>query len=114
MKEIKAYVRAAMANHVVEALAAEPGLHFSVVEVKGVSPGLPAGTYDYSVVLGEPYERMLKIEVVCRAENAARIAELIRRSASTGKDGDGIVFIASIEEAIRISTGDRGPASLPE
>lgn len=114
MKEIKAYVRAAMANHVVEALASEPGLHFSVVEVKGVSPGLPAGTYDFSVVLGEAFERMLKFEVVCRDENWARIAELIRRAASTGKEGDGIVFVAAVEEAIRISTGQRGPGSLPE
>ena len=114
MKEIKAYVRAAMANHVVEALASEPGLHFSVLEVKGISPGLPAGSYDFSVVLGEAFERMLKFEVVCRDENCVRIAELIRRAANTGRDGDGIVFIADIGEAIRISTGRRGPDSLPE
>lgn len=114
MKEIKAYVRTAMANHVMEALASEPGLHFSVLEVKGISPGLPAGSYDFSVVLGESFERMLKFEVVCRDENCARIAELIRRAASTGKEGDGIVFVADVEEAIRISTGQRGPDGLPE
>ncbi len=114
MKEIKAYVRAAMANHVVGALASEPALHFSVLEVKGVSPGLPAGSYDYSVVLGEAFERMLKFEVVCRDENAGRIAELIRRAASTGREGDGIIFIGEIEEAIHVSTGRRGPESLPE
>lgn len=114
MKEIKAYVRAAMANRVVEALASEPGLHFSVLEVKGISPGLPAGTYDFSVVLGDAFERMLAFEVVCRDENWARIAERIRRAASTGHDGDGIVFVTEVAEAIRISTGERGPASLPE
>lgn len=114
MKEIKAYVRSTMVNHVVEALASEPGLHFSVLEVKGISPGLPAGSYDFSVVLGEAFERMLKLEVVCRDENCARIAQVIRRAASTGREGDGIIFIADVEEAIRISTGQRGPDSLPE
>lgn len=114
MKEIKAYVRAVMANRVVEALASEPGLHFSVLEVKGISPGLPAGSYDFSVVLGEAFERMLKFEVVCRDENCARIAEIIRRAASTGREGDGIVFIADVAEAIRIGSGEHGPASLPE
>ncbi len=114
MKEIKAYVRAAMANHVVEALAAEPALHFSVLEVKGISPGRPAGSYDFSVVLGEPFERMLKFEVVCREENCARIAEIIRRAASTGREGDGIIFVADVSDAIRIGTGRRGPDSLPE
>ena len=52
MKEVKAYVRQGMASHVVDALVTEPGLHFSVVEVKGISPGLPPGSYDYSVGLG--------------------------------------------------------------
>jgi nitrogen regulatory protein PII len=114
VKEIKAYVRSAMANHVVDALASEPGLHFSVLEVKGISPGLPPGTYDFSVVLGEAFEPMLKFEVVCRDENTARIAELIRRAANSGRAGDGIVFIADVEEAIRISTGRRGADALPE
>ena len=114
MMEIKAYVRAVMANRVVDALAAEPGLHFSVLEVKGISPGLPQGTYDYSVVLGDTFERVMKFEVVCKDENCPRIAELIRRAASTGREGDGIIFVAGIVEAVRISTGDRGPGVLPE
>lgn len=113
MKEIKAYVRSAMANHVVAALASERGLHFSVLEVKGISPGLPAGSYDFSVVLGEAFERMLKFEVVCRDENGDHIAEIIRRAASTGREGDGIIFVTEVADAIRIGTGQRGPDSLP-
>jgi nitrogen regulatory protein P-II 1 len=114
VKEIKAYVRTTMANQVVQALSSEPGLHFSVLEVKGVSPGLPAGSYDFSVVLGEVFERMLQFEVVCRDENWERIVELIRRAAITGRDGDGIIFVTEVHESIRIGTGTRGPKSLPE
>lgn len=114
MMEIKAYVRAAMASHVVDVLAAEPRLHYSILDVKGISPGLPAATYDYSVVLGGSFEPMVKFEVVCKKENCSRIVELIRRAANTGRKGDGIIFVANVEQAIRISTGQRGPDCLPE
>jgi len=112
MKEVKAYVRQGMASHVVDALVTEPGLHFTVMEVKGISPGLPPGSYDYSVGLGEAYERVLKFEVVCRDESWSHIAELIRRAASTGKAGDGMIFVTEVAEAIRIESGQRGAGSL--
>ena len=114
MKEIKAYVRRTIANRVVDALEAEPRLHFSVLEVKGISPGLPASSYDFSVELGEEVERMLKFEIVCRDESCARIAEIIRRAASTGREGDGIIFVTEVSDVIRIDTGQRGPEGLPE
>lgn len=114
MKEIKAYVRANMANHVVQALASEQFLDFAILEVRGIAPGLPHEAYRFSVELGEAFEAIVKFELVCRDENAERLAELIRRAAATGQKGDGMIFIGSIQEAIRISTGERGPDTLPE
>lgn len=114
MREIKAYVRSHMANHVIEALASEEFLDFSILEVRGIASGLPREAYRYSVDLGEAFERIVKFEIVCREENADRLAELIRRAASTGHKGDGMIFIGPVQEAIRISTGERGPGALPE
>ena len=113
MKEIKAYVRANMANHVIEALASEQFLDFAVIEVRGIAQGLPREAYQFSVDLGEAFEPIVKFELVCREENAERLAELIRRAAATGQKGDGMIFIGAIEQAIRISTGERGPDTLP-
>ena len=113
MREIKAYVRANMANHVIEALASEQFLDFAIIEVRGITPGLPREAYDYSVELGEAFEAVVKFELVCREENAGRLAEIIRRAAFTGQKGDGMIFIGNIHEAIRISTGERGPGALP-
>lgn len=113
MREIKAYVRANMANHVIEALASERFFDFAILEVRGIAAGLPREAYDYSVELGEAFESLVKLELVCREENADRLAETIRRAASTGQKGDGMIFIGSIQEAIRISTGERGPGALP-
>jgi nitrogen regulatory protein PII len=114
MKEVKAYVRAEVASRVAEVLTGEPGLHFSVLEAKGISPGLPRESYEFSVALAEPFEPMVKFEIVCRDESAERLATLIREAAYTGRQGDGMIFIAAVEEAIRIGSGARGPSSLPE
>ena len=50
----------------------------------------------------------VKIEVVIADENLARAVEAIRKAAQTGRIGDGKIFVSSIDEAIRIRTGETG------
>ncbi|HTE49469.1 MAG TPA: P-II family nitrogen regulator [Kofleriaceae bacterium] len=115
MKEVRAYVRENMASAVVQALVSDGWTDFSILEVRGIAEGLPApAKYDYSVGLGDLYERIIKFEVVCRDDSADRLAELIRSVAYTGQLGDGMVFIAPVDEALRIRTGERGDATLPK
>ena len=38
--------------------------------------------------------------------------EVIRAAAHTGKIGDGKVFVLDVEQAVRIRTGETGPAAL--
>ena len=54
----------------------------------------------------------VKIEIAIAADNAERIIDAIARSASTGKIGDGKIFVTNIENAIRIRTGETGPDAL--
>jgi nitrogen regulatory protein P-II 1 len=112
MKEIKAYVRMNMGEHVVHALSALGGHDFSIMEIQRIKAGLPRGSYDFSVVLGEPFEPMLKFEMVCRDENAGRVVEAIRKAATTGRPGDGKIFVATVDEAVAISSGNRGEGVL--
>lgn len=109
MKEIKAYVRSNMANLVLEALARSDLLDSSIVAVRGVTKGLPQEAYSFSMKLGEVFQEVIKLELVCKDENANRLAEVIQKAACTGRKGDGMIFIAPIDEAIRISSGE--PAS---
>jgi nitrogen regulatory protein P-II 1 len=53
-----------------------------------------------------------RIEVVCDDVDVSRVAEAIVESARTGKIGDGKVWVSSIDEAIRIRTGERGPDAV--
>ena len=54
----------------------------------------------------------VKIEVVIDDGEANTVAEAIVKSANTGKIGDGKVFISSVEEAIRIRTGETGAEAV--
>ena len=50
----------------------------------------------------------VKIEVVVEDAMAAQAVEAIQQSAHTGRIGDGKIFISTVDEAIRIRTGETG------
>ncbi len=53
-----------------------------------------------------------KIEIAVSDELAERAVESIISAARTGKVGDGKIFVTSIEQTIRIRTGDTGDGAL--
>lgn len=54
----------------------------------------------------------IKFELVVADERAADLVNLIREMAATGQVGDGKIFVSSIEEVVRIRTGETGEAAL--
>ncbi len=54
----------------------------------------------------------IKIEVVLTDELVDQAVEAILKTAKTGKFGDGKVFVSSLEDVVRIRTGERGEAAL--
>ena len=54
----------------------------------------------------------IKIEVVIDDALVERAVETIRKSAGTGKIGDGKIFVTSVEQAVRIRTGESGADAL--
>jgi nitrogen regulatory protein P-II 2 len=54
----------------------------------------------------------VKIEIAVPAESIERVIDAITRSASTGKIGDGKIFVTNIENAVRIRTGETGLDAL--
>jgi nitrogen regulatory protein P-II 1 len=54
----------------------------------------------------------VKIEVICEDGVVERAVEAIVNAARTGRIGDGKIFISSIEEVIRIRTGERGEDAI--
>src|SRR3990167_8851984 len=54
----------------------------------------------------------VKIEVVTTEDMAGKVVGGITGAAKTGKIGDGKIFVSSIEETVRIRTGERGKDAL--
>jgi nitrogen regulatory protein P-II 1 len=54
----------------------------------------------------------VKLEVVVEADQASRVVEAIAAAARTGRIGDGKIFVTSVEEVVRIRTGERGSDAI--
>lgn len=54
----------------------------------------------------------VKIEVVVKDDIVQRAVEAIAGAAKTGQIGDGKIFVSSLEEAVRIRTGETGEDAI--
>lgn len=112
MKKIEAIIKPFKLDEVKEALQ-EVGLQgISITEIKGF--GRQKGHTE--LYRGAEYVvdflPKIKIEIVLEDHLVERTVEAIVTAAHTGRIGDGKIFISSIEEVIRIRTGERGKDAL--
>ncbi len=54
----------------------------------------------------------LKLEILVRDDAVDSVVETIIGASATGRIGDGKIFVAPVEDAIRIRTGERGEAAV--
>ena len=112
MKKIEAIIKPFKLDEVKEALQ-EVGLQgITVTEAKGF--GRQKGHTE--LYRGAEYVvdflPKVKIEIVLGDDMVDKAVEAIRRSAQTGRIGDGKIFVSNIEEAIRIRTGESGTDAI--
>jgi nitrogen regulatory protein P-II 1 len=113
MKELKAYIREQRLNEVVRALRAAGATAVTVVKTVPVGAEVNPEYVDLSrAVPVEHFTPMLKLELVCDDAQADRYINIIRDEARTGERGDGVVFVSSVEDAVRIRSGERGDRAL--
>jgi len=112
MKKLEAIVRPHLMDAVKNALQEVGVVGMTVTEVKGF--GRQKGhteTYRGSEYKVE-FLPKVKIEVALPDELVDQAVEAVLKTAATGKFGDGKVFVSSLEEVVRIRTGERGDAAL--
>ncbi len=54
----------------------------------------------------------VKIEVVCTDDDLATVIDTMVGTAQTGQIGDGKIFVTSLEQIVRIRTGEQGPEAI--
>ena len=112
MKKIEAIIKPFKLDEVKEALH-EIGLQgITVLEAKGF--GRQKGHTE--LYRGAEYVvdflPKVKIELVLDDSLVERAIEAIVQAARTGRIGDGKIFVSTVEEAIRIRTGERGTEAI--
>lgn len=112
MKLISAIIKPFKLDEVREALAAIGIQGMTVTDVRGF--GRQKGHTE--LYRGAEYVvdflPKTKIEVAIADEFLEQVIEAIEKSASTGKIGDGKIFVVNLEEVIRIRTGETGAGAL--
>jgi nitrogen regulatory protein P-II 1 len=112
MRKIEAIIKPFKLDEVKEALHGIGIQGMTVTEVKGF--GRQKGHTE--LYRGAEYVvdflPKLKIEIAVSDEMADKTVQVIVESASTGRIGDGKIFVLPVEEAVRIRTGERGPDAV--
>ena len=112
MKLVTAIIKPFKLDEVREALSAIGVQGITVTEVKGF--GRQKGHTE--LYRGAEYVvdflPKVKVEAAISDNLLDQVIEAIEKSASTGKIGDGKIFISTIEQVIRIRTGETGEEAL--
>src|SRR6267143_856278 len=112
MKKVEAIIRPHLLDAVRNALGEGNVAGMTISEVQGY--GRQKGhTETYR---GAEYQiefiPKIKIEVVIPEDIEDSVVQAIMKTAQTGKFGDGKIFVAQLDDVIRIRTGERGEAAL--
>jgi len=112
MKMVMAIIKPFKLDDVREALTEAGVAGITVTEVKGF--GRQKGHTE--LYRGAEYVvdfiPKIKIEIAVSDDLVGKVVETIQNSAKTGRIGDGKIFIISLEEAIRIRTGETGTDAI--
>lgn len=112
MKKVEAIIKPFKLDEVKEALN-EIGIQgITVSEVKGF--GRQKGHTE--LYRGAEYVvdfiPKIKMEIIVSDDIVSKVVDSIEQAAKTGRIGDGKIFVTSVEEVVRIRTGERGEDAL--
>jgi nitrogen regulatory protein P-II 1 len=101
MKKIEAFIKSHLLDELILTMQGIDGVHgLTITDVRGFGRGRPDGK--------RRIRNNTKVEVFCSDELAETVVSTIEKSAHTGLRSDGKVYVIPVEEAVRISTGERG------
>ena len=108
MKKIEAIVHSHRFDAVREKLNAIGIKGMTAIEVRGFGAQQGHSTLFRGSESVANFILNTKIEIVVDDEMAEKVIEVIVESAQTGHVGDGNIFISTMDDAVRIRTGERG------
>ena len=112
MKKVEAIIKPFKLDEAKDALS-EVGIQgMTVTEVKGFGrTGGKKEVYRGSAYVVD-FVPKVKVEIIVPNDSVQQVVTVITEAARTGKIGDGKIFITSIDEVIRIRTGETGEDAI--
>ncbi|ACY17065.1 P-II family nitrogen regulator [Haliangium ochraceum] len=112
MKKVEAIIKPFKLDEVKESLS-EIGVHgMTVTEVKGFGrTGGKKEVYRGSAYVVD-FVPKVKLEIIVPDETVRQVVTVITEGARTGRIGDGKIFVSSVDEVIRIRTGETGEDAI--
>ena len=112
MKRITAVVKPFKLDDVRQALADLGVQGITVSEVKGFGRQKGHTELDRGAEYIVDFLPKMKLEIAVDDDQVDSVIESISKSAHTGKIGDGKIFVTSLEQVIRIRTGETGSEAI--
>jgi nitrogen regulatory protein P-II 1 len=112
MKKIEAIIRPEKLEELREALEKKGHVGMTITEVKGrgIQKGIKlewrVGEYNVEFL------PKIKLEMVVKAEKVDQVVEVIENVCSSGRIGDGKIFISSVDQVIRLRTREKGREAI--
>ncbi len=113
MKMVTAFIKSHKLVDVTLALHDIEGLSgASVSDIRGFGRGRAKGAPDRVLHETLDYLPRVRIEIACADDIVDLVVSTIEQNARTGLRGDGKVYVSTLDQALRISTGERGEAAV--
>ncbi len=112
MKKVEAIIKPFKLDEVKDALS-EVGIQgMTVTEVKGFGrTGGKKEVYRGSAYVVD-FVPKVKLEVVVPDDLVQQVIDTVEKAAKTGRIGDGKIFVFTVDEAVRIRTGEKGDEAI--
>jgi nitrogen regulatory protein P-II 1 len=112
MKKVEAIIKPFKLDEVKEGLSSIGIQGLTVSEVKGF--GRQKGHTE--LYRGAEYVvdflPKVKLEIIVKDDQVTQVVDAILKAAKTGRIGDGKIFVQSVDDVVRIRTGERGPDAI--
>ena len=112
MKLVTAIIKPFKLDEVKEALEAYGVAGMTVSESSGYGRQRGHSEVYRGAEYAVDFVSKLRVEVLVDDMDAGSVADVIVKSAQTGRIGDGKVWIMPVEDVVRVRTGEHGEAAL--
>ncbi len=112
MKKVEAIIKPNRVDEVKSALASIGVQGVTAFEVRGFGRQKGQSELARGGEHALDFVPKVKLEIVVADEMLDKVVACIQKAARTGRIGDGKIFVSTVDEVIRIRTGERGPGAI--